>query len=168
MELPEEIWQRTLPLLTQLAPYVVVDTASAADGVLCQVLTHADELLVLTDTTITGLYSARALIETIRAEQGRKSRIHVVLNQADVQGGLGPALIEKHLGLPVDLAIPTDPALATLACNRGVPFVLSDPRAQISRRVQQLAERLAPDTPTVRKAALHRKPVALSLLSLFR
>jgi pilus assembly protein CpaE len=163
-ELAEEVWQHTLPLLSELAPYVVVDTAAAADLALSQVLAHADEILLLTDPTVTGLSNARALLETLHSERERHANIHIVLNRADLDGGLSAATIEKHLGEKIYASIPAEPALATFACNRGVPFVISHPRAQISRQVQQLADQLVKS----KAATPNRPPRAVpALLSLF-
>jgi pilus assembly protein CpaE len=168
VELGEETWQRTLSLLTELAPFVVVDTAALADTVLSQVLVHATDIVVMIDPTIASLYSARALLETLRKEEGVHAQLHVVLNQAEISGGLNASTVQKHLGKAVDASIPSDPPLATFAFNRGVPFVVSNPRALISRKVQQLADQLVKPGVERQKAAPRRMPALFSLLGLLR
>jgi pilus assembly protein CpaE len=168
-ELNDTIWQRVLTLLTELAPNVVVDTTMTADSVLSQVLIHSSQILLLVEPTIASLYSARALIETLRNEQEIRASMHVVLNQADRSGGLGAAVIEKHLGEPIALSLPFDPSLVTFTVNRGVPFITSHPRALISRRVQQLADKLLKKTPASEAHPSERKaPIFSSLLSVAR
>lgn len=139
VELGVETWQRTLTLLTSLTSHVVVDTASAADGVLAEVLKVADELLVVTDPTVPSLCNARGLLDILRTEQTNRAILRLILNQADIKGGLTRAMVEEYLGRKIDIMVPFEPALATFSCNRGIPLVLSHPRTLFSRRVQQLA-----------------------------
>ncbi|MCL4860250.1 MAG: P-loop NTPase [Caldilineaceae bacterium] len=165
-EIERERWQQTLAFLPQLAPYVVVDTAAIADAVLSEVLLRADEILMITGPEIASLYSTRTLLDLLRVEKEVHGRLHVVLNQAGVSGGLSEAVIQKHLGEPIVASIPADPPLATYALNRGVPFVASHARAPISRGIQQLATHLlAADPATAPKATSHRLPAFLSFLS---
>lgn len=162
-ELAEETWQRTLTLLTELASYVVVDTAATADIALARVMAQAHEILLLTDPTVPGLSNARALLETLRSNQDPQAHIRIVLNRSDLGGGLNVATLEKHLGAKVDSMIPFEPGITTLACNRGVPFVLSHPHTQLSRSVFKLAEQLLVKTPTHRQES----PSARSLFAFF-
>lgn len=142
VELSAETWQHTLALLKGLAPLVVVDTSSAADMVLAQVLTHADDILLVVEPTVTSLCNTRGLLETIHAEERSPAQIHIVLNRADLSGGLSLATIEEYLEQKVDATMPFEPALATFACNRGIPLILSHPRTRFSRSMQQLAGQL--------------------------
>ncbi len=158
VEIERESWQRALALLSQLATYVVVDTAATTDGVLSEVLIQADEILVVTGPEIASLYSTLALLALLRAETNVHARLHVVLNQAGVGGGLSAATIEQHLGEKIRASIPTDPPLATYALNRGVPFVTSHGRAPISRALHQLVNFLLAGAPT----AAQSKPQRLS------
>ena len=140
VELSVDNWRHILTVLTELAPYVVVDTAATADAVLSTVLTRADEIVVVTGPEIASLYSTRTLLASLRAEKEVHGRIQVVLNQAEVNGGLNAGAIEKHLGEPVQASILADPPIAVYALNRGIPFVLSHPRALISRQIYGLAD----------------------------
>ncbi len=151
LELPEGIWQQTLSLLSKLAPYVIVDTAATADSVLAQVIAQAHEILLITDPTITGLSNARAMLETLHTQQDLQARVRVVLNRSDLGGGLNRGTLEKHLGVKIDMSVPFEPGITTLACNRGVPFVVSHPQAQISRCIYQLADQLTLQTPTAHR-----------------
>jgi MinD-like ATPase involved in chromosome partitioning or flagellar assembly len=65
-----------------------------------------------------------------------------VLNRAGVRGGVDEAACAKQLGEPIAAALPDDPALATFALNRGVPFVLSHPRSILSRKMLELTEKV--------------------------
>jgi pilus assembly protein CpaE len=58
VELPIQTWQSLLTQLTEMASYVVVDTAAVADAVLSEVLTRADDIIIVTGPDLAGLRSA--------------------------------------------------------------------------------------------------------------
>jgi pilus assembly protein CpaE len=125
-----------------MAPYVVVDTAAVADAVLSEVLTQADDIIVVTGPDLAGLRSAVVLLQTLDAESNVHGRTHVVINRAGVRGGIPEPACAKQVGEEIIAALPDDPGLATFALNRGVPFVLSHPRSILSRKVQELVSKL--------------------------
>ncbi|MFN8490666.1 MAG: cellulose synthase operon protein YhjQ/BcsQ [Caldilineaceae bacterium] len=142
VELTTETWRQTLNLLAEIAPYVVVDTAAAADDILSEVLMRADDIVIVSTPDIPGLRCTVNLLETLRAEEAIRARIHVILNRAGVRGGLDANMVQKQLKEKDFITIPEDTPLATYALNRGVPFVLSHPRAVISRRIQMLVDNI--------------------------
>lgn len=142
VELPIATWQSILNQLVEMASYVVVDTAAVADAVLSEVLTHADDIIVVTGPDLASLRSAVVLLQTLDAESNVQGRTHVVLNRAGVRGGIAEAACAKQVGEPIAMSLPDDAALATFALNRGVPFVLSHPRSILSRKVQELVSKL--------------------------
>lgn len=146
VELSAEVWQQVIRLLKETADYVVVDTAAHADELLSTLLALADDILVITGADIASLRDARLLLQSLRHENQVDGRIHVVLNHAGAQGGVDERIVQDQLGEPVAAALPEDLPLATFAFNRGVPFVLSHPRALLSRRLAALLERLVLDS----------------------
>jgi pilus assembly protein CpaE len=113
-----------------------------ADAVLSEVLTHADDIIIVTGPDLAGLRSAVVLLQTLDAEANVNGRTHVVINRAGVRGGIPEAACAKQVGEEIVVALPDDAALATFALNRGVPYVLSHPRSILSRKVQELVSKL--------------------------
>jgi len=142
VEMPAEAWRHILSLLTELAPLIVVDTAAVADALLSEVLTQADDILAVTGPDVASLNGVHALLQTLRAEDTVHGRTHLVLNRAGLQGGVNPAAICKRLEHPLVSELPEDAPLATYSLNRGIPCVVSHPRALLSRRYVQLADYL--------------------------
>lgn len=140
--LPVEMWSKLLQTLAELAPYVIVDTAAVADEVLSEVLTSADEIVVVTGPDLASLRSAVVLLQTIDEAENVHGGTHVVLNRAGVKGGVSEAASREQLGQEIIAAIPDDPALATFAVNRGVPFTLSHPSSILSKDVNRLVSRI--------------------------
>ena len=142
VELPVQTWQSILSQLCEMAAYVIVDTAAVADAVLSEVLTHADDIIVVTGPDLAGLRSAVVLLQTLDAESNVQGRTHVVVTRAGLRGGIPEAACAKQVGEEIAAALPDDTGLATFALNRGVPFVLSHPRSILSRKVQELVSKL--------------------------
>jgi pilus assembly protein CpaE len=163
-ELPTETWRQTLNLLSEIAPYIIVDTGANTDDVLSEVLTRADDIIVVATPDIPGLRCTLNLLETLRSEESIQARIHTVLNRAGVRGGLDAGMVQKQLREKNFTAIPEDTALATYALNRGVPFVLSHPRAVISRRIHSLVDNLVEQPKTADNEEKARSPFALMSL----
>lgn len=165
VELPAAVWQQTIDLLREGADYVVVDTAAHADDVLSTLVALADEILVVIGVDIAGLRDGRILLQSLRHEANVTGNIQVVLNRAGAQGGIDERIVQAQLEEPVAGSLPEDVGLATFAFNRGIPFMVSHPRALLSRRLGGLVERLIPDSvnPVVELGA-HRS----SLFSFLR
>jgi MinD-like ATPase involved in chromosome partitioning or flagellar assembly len=67
----------------------------------------------------------------------------MLLNKADVDGGVKLKDIEAVLHTQVYHQIPNDPANVLRSINRGIPFLVYYPRSSASKSVQQLAKSLA-------------------------
>jgi len=78
-----------------------------------------------------------------------------------VRGGLDAGMVQKQLREKAFIAIPEDTALATYALNRGVPFVLSHPRAVISRRIHNLVDNLIEQPKEAGNEEKMKSPFAL-------
>jgi pilus assembly protein CpaE len=168
VELPVEVWQQVIHFLKETADYVVVDTAAHADEILSEMLSLADDILLVTGSDIAGLRDARILLQSLRHESVVNGRIHVVLNRAGSQGGIDERVVQDQLHEPVSVSIPEDCALATFAFNRGVPFVISHARTLMTRRLQALVDRLLSDSSTALDKPQVQRSSIFSFLNLVR
>ena len=166
VELSTDTWQQILRLLGELAAYVVVDTSAHADPVLSEMLSLANDIIVITGADIAGLRDARILLQSLRHENVVEGQIHLVLNRAGTQGGLDERVVHDQLREAVAVSLPEDAPLATYAFNRGVPFVLSHQRALMTRRLNNLTDRLLQGDEV--GAKVNGQPQRASLLSFMR
>jgi MinD-like ATPase involved in chromosome partitioning or flagellar assembly len=67
--------------------------------------------------------------------------------------------VEAALEQPVRFEIPSDRAVP-LAVNRGNPAVVSDPKADFSRAVREMAKALQPAAPTTSKKRWRKSALA--------
>jgi len=142
IELAPETWNHLLNITSGLAYHTILDTSSSADSALTEVLIKADEILVVTDPDIASLRSATALYKNIYTEPSISGQMRLVINRSGINGGLDEKTIQKQIGHEAIVSLPYDPALTTYAMNRGIPFVQSHPRALLTKRIQELAEKI--------------------------
>lgn len=160
VEFGPDTWRMILSLLKQTASYIVVDTSAYADSVLSEVLTAADDIVVVCGPDILSMRSTMSLLETLRSERDTvHGRVHLVLNRAGVRGGLDISTLQKQLHEKFSVSLTDDAALATYSLNRGVPFVLSHGRASVTRSIQSLVDQFY--VPANVPATTAKRPFAL-------
>src|SRR3712207_4980242 len=94
--------------------------------------------------------NVRLSLQTLELLSFPTDRIRVVLNRANSNVGMKRGEVEAALEQPVRFEIPSDRAVP-LAVNRGNPAVVSDPKADFSRAVREMAKGLQPATPSTSK-----------------
>ncbi len=68
-----------------------------------------------------------------------RERIHYLVKRADATGGVDPRVLAEQLGGPPEFHLMSDGRLVVEANNQGVPFVLVEPEARISKEMPQIA-----------------------------
>jgi pilus assembly protein CpaE len=131
-----------LPLLAQEFAYVVVDTPAGLDERTLSALECATDLLVVSSLDVNSIRSLRKAIDALD-RIGITAARTFVLNRADAKVGLDVADAEEAVGMKADVQVPSSREIP-MAMNIGTPVVKSVPRAQVSKRIQQLAQRFAP------------------------
>ena len=132
-----------LTLLSESFRYVVVDTASGLDDRTMTSLEYATDLVLISATDVPSIRATVKEIEALRVIGKPQHEWHFVLNRADARTGLTLPAIERTVGIPVDVAIPSSRSVP-LSLNQGEPLVLADPRSSVSLAMFQLARRLTP------------------------
>ncbi len=149
MVTPRDI-EKVLSLLRRVYQVTVVDNATSLSDLTLAFLDAADVILQVLTYDSTTIRNTVSVAETFRAIGYPPSKIQYVLNRADSQGGLDPAVIQAAIGRSPEHSIVSDGRLVVEANNQGVPFVLAAPDARISGDMRRMAEALLPS----------RRPVA--------
>ncbi len=178
---PEHLKQ-ILETLRSEHDYVVVDTWTSFHEVILAVFDLSSEIVLLTTLDMPAVKNIRMFLEVCEALKYPKDHVLLVLNRADSTGGLRVEDIEESIQHKVAANIISAGPLVTSSINRGVPFLMSDPEAPISRDVTNVARLLLhpedrPDTEEARsalpednsaKALPARKPGLRRLVSSFQ
>ena len=130
--------KRVVEALRQRYDLVVIDCAAWFNDATLGILDLADIVLVVLTLEITSIKNIRLFLE-VAEKLGYEDKIRLVLNRADTTLGIRVADVEHSIGRKVDYTIVSDGRAVVYALNRGVPFVLSNPEAQVSQDVLRLA-----------------------------
>jgi pilus assembly protein CpaE len=137
---------RVLPLLAQDFAYVVVDTPAGLDERTLAAIECATDLLMVSSLDVTSIKSLRKALDALD-RIGVKAARTFVLNRSDAKVGLEISDAEDAVGMKAAVQIPSSREMPT-ALNIGTPVVKSEPKAEVSKRLQQLSQLFAPITAT--------------------
>ncbi len=147
--------EKVLSILRRVYPMIVIDMSSAINDINLCFLDNATTILQIATYESTAVRNVAAVTETFRAIGYPESKLRFVVNRADSAGGMSPDLLARAIGRQPDHLVQSDGRLVVASNNEGVPFVLAQPDAPISRDVRAIAIQLA-DLPRVPAASVRR------------
>jgi pilus assembly protein CpaE len=134
---------RLLEVAKESYEMIVVDTSPFFHGPMLATLDSTDELLLLCGLDVPTIKNVRLSLQTLELLSFPTERIRIVLNRANSNVGMKRGEVEAALEQRVRYEIPSDRAVP-LAVNRGNPAVVSDPKADFSRALREMAKSLQP------------------------
>ncbi|MCC6905591.1 MAG: AAA family ATPase [Anaerolineae bacterium] len=136
--LPTQSFHTLVENLRRFYDYIIIDTAPFLDEALVAVIQSADEVVVVTTSTMPALKDTRILFNLIQQlkeapesddSTAGKDHIFLVLNQFDPKvSRITPDQIANFLKHRIDAEIPFDLAGAVGSMNNGIPWITVDPR----------------------------------------
>ena len=135
-----------------------VDCAAGINDTTLAVLDSADIILTMLTLEITSIKNMRLFLEIADRLGYEEGKVRLVLNRADGNLGIRVADVEHSIGRKVDYTIVSDGRSVVYALNRGIPFVLTNKEAQVSRTsstwpARSTGEQPLPAAEDVRKPA---------------
>ena len=122
--------------------YIVIDTWTTFQDLMLTIFDLAERIVLLTTLDIPAVKNIRMFLEVCEALGYSHDKVSLVLNRADSTGGINVEDIEESLRHKVAARLVSAGPLVTASINSGVPFVVSQPEAQISRNVFQVAREM--------------------------
>jgi|SRR6185437_558052 pilus assembly protein CpaE len=123
--------------------YVVVDTGSSFSEATLSVLEVADLIVTVTTLEVTTIHRVSQFFQLAERVGISLSKVRLVCNRVEAYYGIRPNQVESQLRRRFFAQIPEDEKLVVASINRGVPFIVSQKAAPISRAVHTLAGRIA-------------------------
>ena len=137
-----------IAVLKRMYDMVVIDCPPAFTDHVLAAFDQTDHFVLLATLDVPALKNLKLTLETLDMLSYARDRWHVVLNRSDAKVGLSIADVEKTLGTPIALQVPSSRAVPT-SINRGVPIVLDQPNHPVSTVVRKFADtELLPAVPT--------------------
>ena len=122
--------------------YLVIDTDTTFSEATLTVLEMADLILLVTTLEVTTINRIAQFIDLAERLGLPRAKIKLLCNRVDSLYGIQPRHVESRLRTHFLSLIPDDSRLVVASVNRGVPFVLSQKSAPISKALQTLAQRI--------------------------
>lgn len=135
---------RILDLLKGMADLVMVDTPATLDDVVLTAVGRSDEVLAVATLDVPSVKNTKVSLQKLRQLGHGERPVRVVLNRANSKVWLPFSEVEKAIGMPVGVRIPSDRTVPRCV-NKGVPVVLDDPRSCAGRALLSLADTLVPE-----------------------
>ena len=142
MVTPRDI-DKALSLLRRIYEIVVIDTSSVINVISLAFLDVSDTIIELVTYDSTTIHNTIAMADAFRSIGYPASKVQYLVNRADSAGGIDHDDLARALGRIPEHSIQSDGRLVVEANNKGVPFVLDQPAAAVSRDVVRVAEALA-------------------------
>jgi pilus assembly protein CpaE len=150
---------RLLEVAKESYEMIVVDTSPFFHGPMLATLDSTDELLLLCGLDVPTIKNVRLSLQTLELLSFPTERIRIILNRANSNVGMKRGEVEAALEQRVRYEIPSDRAVP-LAVNRGNPAVVSDPKADFSRAVREMAKSLQPEPAQGKKKSWRGRSLA--------
>lgn len=129
--------------LRQAFRYVIIDTTAGLGEHTLAALESATDLVLICAMDVPGVRSFRTMLMTLDEIGLTTPQRHVVLSRADARVGLAIEDIERTIGRPIDVAIPSSRSVP-LSINQGMPLLQSDQRrSAVTQALWQLTGRFA-------------------------
>jgi pilus assembly protein CpaE len=127
--------------LQQVAGHVIIDLPSLQNDYVLALIEAADDVLLVGSMDIPSIKNLKIGMQTLDLNAIAGAKLKLVLNHANAKVKLDVREVERVLGLSADFPIPDDIAVP-ISVNAGIPVVLDDPKAAVSRALDRIAESL--------------------------
>ena len=139
----EQKLSRLLEVAKESYDVIVVDTSPFFHGPMLATLDRTDDLLLVCGLDVPTIKNVRLSLQTLQLLSFPTERIRIILNRANSNVGMKRGEVEAALEAKIRFEVPSDRAVP-LAVNRSNPAVLSDPKADFSRALREMAKALLP------------------------
>jgi pilus assembly protein CpaE len=130
---------KAMSMLRRLYEVVVIDTHSGLSDHTMAFLDMADVVVELVTFDSTTIHNTVAMADVFRAIGYPPTKVQYLVNRADSPGGIDPGELARTIGRVPEHTVVSDGSLVVRANNEGVPFVIADPGAAISRDLARVA-----------------------------
>jgi pilus assembly protein CpaF len=133
---------RTLDLLTELYDFLIIDVGTIISELTLKALERSTAIFIVTTPDLMVVQQSRKLVEQLQNMHFPKEMLKVILNRYEPKGAISLDTIMEKLQRKILTAIVRDDQTVTQAVNMSQPFVLTAPRAIITKNFDDLARNL--------------------------
>lgn len=131
---------KILAYLRQIYNYIIIDTTSYLTEVVQTCLDISDYIILITTQDIPAIKNSNQFLSLADASGIHREKILFVMNRYDKRIAISPERVGDSLKQPVVVAIPFEERIVTSAMNRGIPFMVDNKIAPVSKAILSLIE----------------------------
>ncbi len=135
---PEKIMS-LLSLLRTYYDYVIIDTAPSFSEVNITALESSSLILFISGLDVSILKNSKISVSLLESLQ-QTDKIRVIINRAVDMNTITVKDVQRIIGYPIWVKIPSDYKVAVNALNRGIPFVTGAPKSKLSQSMKELVD----------------------------
>jgi pilus assembly protein CpaE len=137
-----ELIARALTVLRRSFRFVIVDLGVALSDTVLAVVDQVQHILLLVTPEVSAIKAAADALDILVTLGVSPDRISIVLNHRNTTKAVPRSGIERMLGRAVDVEIPFDAARPDEAAVHGNILSLTDPKSELSKAADILADLL--------------------------
>ncbi|GEM_PF-713420 len=138
-----EAMKAVLVELSDHFDYLIVDTDTTYSDYTLTALEMATLVMVVTTQEVTTINRIGQFFEIAERLDGVVPKIHLICNRVDPMYGIKVHHVAARFNQKFLAEIPEDARVAAAALNRGVPFILSQKNAPITKAIEKMATGVA-------------------------
>lgn len=123
--------------------YIIIDTYHRFDDLTLAAFDNSDLVVMVAALDILTVKNIKLSLEAFQKLNYESQKIKVILNHVFARNNISIKDLEAHLIMPITHSIPNDGKLVVSSCNQGIPFLISHPKAPISKAIMGLGRELA-------------------------
>lgn len=129
---------RLIEMVRTIAGHVIVDLPAYFNDVVLSLIEASDHIVLVAGLDIPNIKNVKIGLTTLKQLSIPLEKIQLVLNRADSKVKLDVGEVEKTLHINAAAHVPSD-VVVPISVNKGVPVVLSAPRSEVAKALEQLA-----------------------------
>ena len=150
-------------LLLSKLNYLLVDTMSGLHEQTLFFMERADEIFIITDLEMATLKNTKMMLSVLDTLDLRH-KVRIIVNRSTMQSVITTRDVPQILGQESIFYIPNDFEVVSKSMNIGLPFIIKNRRADISKDIISMVEQFT----SVDAASIYEPPTTPSSLSFFQ
>lgn len=137
-----KVTDKVCDLLLEKHDFLIVDTGVGFQENSLYLVEKADQILVVTNLEMSTLKNTKLMMETLET-LGLQHKIQVVINRSTMESVIQATDVPEILGEESPIYIPNQFQMVSQSLNVGIPFVINQGKADLSKSVFKMAEQLS-------------------------
>ena len=127
---------------SQRGGFVIVDAPAGLGESALSLIDVSRRVLLVTAASVASLRATKRFLELAAKMEFPEDKIILVLSGYRKENDAQIEEMERHLGWPITITIPSDPLAMALALNQGQPIICRDHNHPVSKAILKLARHL--------------------------